>query len=313
MTRDKFNHLISGGVVLLDGATGSQLRAKGMPVGVSTELWAYEHPEVIVALQRAYVDAGSDIIYAPTFSANRVGLGMHGLEHRLTELNAGLVKLSKQAAGGRALVAGDFTTTGKPLEPVGTMSYQALLDIYREQIEVVADAGADLLGAETMLTVDECACFVEAARSVCDLPVMCTLTIEADGHRRPPAVRRQRGGCRGDPPGPGRQRRGAELLGGSGPAGGRGGVDEGRGHRACHRQAQRRNAGDGRSGPGPLQHDPGAVRRVDGEAGAGRGQRHRRLLRHRPGIHRGVEGDSLILGMLVGSLFPVSCSLFPLP
>ena len=182
MTRDKFNHLISGGVVLLDGATGSQLRAKGMPVGVSTELWAYEHPEVIVALQRAYVDAGSDIIYAPTFSANRVGLGMHGLEHRLTELNAGLVKLSKQAAGGRALVAGDFTTTGKPLEPVGTMSYQALLDIYREQIEVVADAGADLLGAETMLTVDECACFVEAARSVCDLPVMCTLTIEADGH-----------------------------------------------------------------------------------------------------------------------------------
>jgi 5-methyltetrahydrofolate--homocysteine methyltransferase len=62
------------------------------------------------------------------------------------------------------------------------MSYQALLDIYREQIEVVAAAGADLLGAETMLTVDECACFVEAARSVCDLPVMCTLTIEADGH-----------------------------------------------------------------------------------------------------------------------------------
>jgi 5-methyltetrahydrofolate--homocysteine methyltransferase len=128
------------------------------------------------------VDAGSDIIYAPTFSANRVGLGMHGLEERLAELNAGLVKLSKRAAGGRALVAGDFTTTGKPLEPIGTMSYQALLDIYREQIEVVAAAGADLLGAETMLTVDECACFVEAARSVCDLPVMCTLTIEGDGH-----------------------------------------------------------------------------------------------------------------------------------
>ena len=182
MTRDEFAALVSRGVVLLDGATGSQLRAKGMPVGVSTELWAYEHPEVIEALQRSYVDAGSDIIYAPTFSANRVGLGMHGLEHRLAELNAGLVKLSKRSAGGRALVAGDFTTTGKPLEPVGTMSYQALLDIYREQIEVVADAGVDLLGAETMLTVDECACFVEAARSVCDLPVMCTLTIEADGH-----------------------------------------------------------------------------------------------------------------------------------
>lgn len=182
MTCNDFTALCARGVVLLDGATGSQLRAKGMPVGVSTELWAYEHPEVIVGLQRAYVDAGSDIIYAPTFSANRVGLGMHGLEHRLAELNSGLVKLSKRAAGGRALVAGDFTTTGKPLEPIGTMSYQALLDIYREQIEVVAAAGADLLGAETMLSVDECACFVEAARSVCDLPVMVTLTIEGDGH-----------------------------------------------------------------------------------------------------------------------------------
>ena len=182
MTQSDFCALVERGVVLLDGATGSQLRAKGMPVGVSTELWIYEHPEAILALQRAYVDAGSDIIYAPTFSANRVGLGLHGLENRLAELNAGLVKLSKQAAGGRALVAGDFTTTGKPLEPIGTMSYQGLLDIYREQIEVVVAAGADLLGAETMLTVDECACFVEAARSVCDLPVMCTLTIEADGH-----------------------------------------------------------------------------------------------------------------------------------
>ena len=182
MTQSDFCALVERGVVLLDGATGSQLRAKGMPVGVSTELWIYEHPEAILALQRAYVDAGSDIVYAPTFSANRVGLGLHGLEDRLAELNAGLVKLSKQAAGGRALVAGDFTTTGKPLEPIGPMSYQALLDIYREQIEVVVAAGADLLGAETMLTVDECACFVEAVRSVCDLPVMCTLTIEADGH-----------------------------------------------------------------------------------------------------------------------------------
>ena len=182
MTCEAFNTLCKRGVVLLDGATGSQLRAKGMPVGVSTELWAWEHPEVIVALQRAYVDAGSDIIYAPTFSANRVGLEMHGVADRLAEVNAGLVKLAKQAADGRALVAGDFTTTGKPLEPVGPMSYQNLLDIYREQVEAMVSAGPDLLVAETMLTIDECACFVEAARSVCDLPIICTLTIEADGH-----------------------------------------------------------------------------------------------------------------------------------
>ncbi|MBR2699411.1 MAG: homocysteine S-methyltransferase family protein [Clostridia bacterium] len=178
----EFKKRASEGVILLDGATGSNLRLAGMPVGVSTEQWVYDHPEAILRLQRAYVEAGSDIIYAPTFMANRVGLGMHGIEDRLKALNAGLVKLSKEAADGRALVAGDITTTGKPLEPVGPMSYQALFDVYREQIEALAAAGVDLLVAETMMSIDETVCAVEAAASVCDLPIMCSLTMEADGH-----------------------------------------------------------------------------------------------------------------------------------
>ena len=181
MRREAFEKLASERVLLLDGATGSELRKRGMPVGVSTEVWAYEHPDVIVALQRAYVAAGSDIIYAPTFMANRMGLEAHGLAHRLRELNLGLVRLAKEAAAGRALVAGDMTTTGKPLEPVGTLSYQALLDVYREQAEALAEAGADLLVAETMLGLDETACAVEAAAAACDLPVMCSLTVQADG------------------------------------------------------------------------------------------------------------------------------------
>ena len=182
MTLNDFNARAQQGILILDGATGSNLRLAGMPVGVSTELWVYEHPEAILNLQRAYVDAGSDIIYAPTFMANRVGLGMHGIEGRLKELNAGLVKLSRQAADGRAWVAGDLTTTGKMLEPIGPMRYEELLDIYREQIEALAEAGVDLLVAETMMSIDETACAVEAATSVCDLPIMCSLTMEADGH-----------------------------------------------------------------------------------------------------------------------------------
>jgi len=182
MTTSAFNALTARGIVILDGATGSNLRLAGMPVGVSTEKWVYDHPEAILDLQRAYVDAGSDIIYAPTFMANRVGLGMHGLEDRLAELNTALVKLSKRAADGRALVAGDITTTGKPLAPVGPMDYHELLDVYKQQIEALYNAGADLLVAETMLSIDETACAVEAAMSVCDLPIMCSLTMEADGH-----------------------------------------------------------------------------------------------------------------------------------
>ena len=182
MRTEELYERLERGVLLLDGATGSELRRMGMPVGVSTELWAYEHPEAVLTLQRSYVDAGSDIIYAPSFSANRMGLEMHGLQDRLKELNAGLVKLSRQAADGRAWVAGDITTTGKPLEPVGPMTYHALFDIYREQIEALCEAGADLLVAETMLSIDETACAVEAAKSVCDLPILCSLTMEADGH-----------------------------------------------------------------------------------------------------------------------------------
>ena len=182
MRIEDFNARVNQGVLVLDGATGSNMRAAGMPVGVSTEAWIFEHPEPLIALQRAYVDAGSDIIYAPTFSANRLGLEMHGLSHRLAELNAGLVAISKAAAQGRALVAGDITTTGKPLEPVGNLSYNALLELYREQIAVLAEAGVDLLVAETMLTIDETVCAVEAAKSVCDLPILCSLTMEADGH-----------------------------------------------------------------------------------------------------------------------------------
>lgn len=182
MNIQEFQQLTQQGIVILDGATGSNFRRAGMPVGVSGELWALEHPEVVIELQRAYVDAGSQIVYAPTFSANRIGLGMHGLEGRLQELNTGLVALSKRAADGRALVAGDITTTGKILEPQGDMTYQQLLDVYREQIQALAEAGADLIVAETMLTLEETMAALEAAQAVCGLPVMCTLTLEADGH-----------------------------------------------------------------------------------------------------------------------------------
>ena len=181
MTKQEFESLAAQGVILLDGATGSNLRKAGMPVGICTELWALEHPEVIQKLQRAYVEAGSQIIYAPTFSANRFSLSRHGLQDRLIELNTKLIALSKEAAGSKAYVAGDMTTTGKMLEPRGEISYQELYDVYKEQLKVLQDAGADLIVAETMLAVDETIVLLDAASAVCDLPIMCSLTLEADG------------------------------------------------------------------------------------------------------------------------------------
>lgn len=181
MTRQEFLARAADHVLLLDGATGSNLRKAGMPVGISSEEWVLKNPEVLKELQRAYVEAGSEIVYAPTFGANRISLMNFGLEKQVTEMNRRLLAISKEAVGACALVAGDLTTTGKLLEPRGDLSYETLYQIYQEQIKALADAGADLLVAETMLSVDETVAALDAAQSVCDLPVMCTLSLEADG------------------------------------------------------------------------------------------------------------------------------------
>lgn len=181
MTRQEFLEKAKEHVILLDGATGSNLRKAGMPVGISSEEWVLKNPEVLQELQRAYVEAGSEIVYAPTFAANRISLKNFGLEDKVTELNTRLVKISREAVGNKALVAGDLTTTGQLLEPRGDLSYEMLYQAYREQIKALADAGADLLVAETMLSVDETVAALDAAQSVCDLAVMCTLSLEADG------------------------------------------------------------------------------------------------------------------------------------
>lgn len=180
MTKQEFHELAARGPVLLDGATGSNLRAAGMPVGVSPELWVLEHPEVMLDLQRAYAEAGSRIIMAPTFSANRPGLKNFGLEERLAELNAALVSLSKEAAGDRALVAGDLSTLGRPLEPAGDMPYSEAYDTYREQMEALVKAGVDLFALETLMGADEAVAALDAAADF-GLPVMVSFSAEADG------------------------------------------------------------------------------------------------------------------------------------
>ena len=180
MTREEFSELAARGVILLDGATGSNLMAAGKPAGVCTEQWVLEHPQVLQDLQRAYVAAGSQIVYAPTFGANRSSLSVFGLEHETRDMNRRLVELCRAGVGASALIAGDITTTGK-LRPQGELTYEDLLDIYKEQIEALAEAGVDLLVAETMLGVEETMAALDAAGTVCDLPMMCSLTLEADG------------------------------------------------------------------------------------------------------------------------------------
>ena len=182
MTREAFRELVKKGPVRLDGATGTNLQKAGMPVGVCPEQWILENSEVLIDLQKRYVEAGTDILFAPTFTASRIKLKEYGLEDHLEEMNRKLVALSKEAAKGtNALVAGDLTMTGEQLYPLGDLMFEDLVDVYKEQAKIIAEAGADLFVVETMMSLQECRAAVLAIREVCDLPVMVSLTYNEDG------------------------------------------------------------------------------------------------------------------------------------
>ncbi len=181
MTKQEFRNLVRQGIVILDGATGTNLQKAGMPGNVCPEQWILEHTDVMRGLQRSYVQSGTQILYAPTFTANRIKLAEYGLSDRLLEMNAQLVQLSKETAGDKALVAGDLTMTGQQLYPLGELQFEELVDVYKEQGKALYDAGVDLFVIETMMSLQETRAAVLAIQETCDLPILASLTFEADG------------------------------------------------------------------------------------------------------------------------------------
>ena len=181
MTKKEFRDFVNKGPIILDGATGTNLMAAGMPIGVCPEAWILEHKEVLLNLQRGYVEAGTNIVYAPTFTGNRIKLEEYGLADRITEINTELVRLSRKAVGDKALVAGDMTMTGQQLFPLGELMFEELMEVYKEQASILDKAGADLFVIETMMSLQECRAAVLAIKEVSDKPVMVTLTYNEDG------------------------------------------------------------------------------------------------------------------------------------
>lgn len=181
MNRSEFQELVKQGFLYLDGATGSNLLKRGMPSGVCPEEWVLSNQEVLISLQKEYVAAGSNILYAPTFSGNRIKLKEYGLDSKIESINTQLVALSKEAAGNRAFVAGDLTMTGEQLSPIGTLGFEDLINVYKEQIIILEKAGVDLLVVETMTSLQETRAALIAAREVSNLPIMATMTFEEDG------------------------------------------------------------------------------------------------------------------------------------
>lgn len=188
MTLEEFRQL-SRDIIYLDGATGTNLMKRGMPRGVCPETWILENREIMTGLQLEYFEAGTNIVLAPTFTANRLKLMEYGLEDRIGEINRELVGVSKEARdrflmsnpSAKAYVAADLTMTGRQLKPMGTLDFEELVDIYKEQLKYITEAGVDVITVETMTSLQETRAALIAARETCDLPVLCSLTFEENG------------------------------------------------------------------------------------------------------------------------------------
>src|SRR5580692_8052646 len=169
--------------LLADGATGSNLFERGLQSGDAPELWNSDHPERVAHLQRAFVEAGADIILTNSFGGTRLRLKLHKAEERVAELNEKAARIARAEAdrGGRTvLVGGSMGPTGEILEPLGPLSVEAAREAFAEQATALARGGADLLWIETMSSVEETEAAVAGARTT-GLPVVATLSFDTNG------------------------------------------------------------------------------------------------------------------------------------
>ena len=171
--------LNEGAALVADGATGTNLQKRGLPKGTATELWVLEQPEQIVALNRDFIAAGSDIILTCTFGGTTIRLEHAGLADRAAEINRTAAALAQKAAAGtHVLVAGSIGPTGQLLQPMGPLDETAAEKAFAEQALWLSEAGVDLLLVETQFDLAEAAAAVRGVRSVSQLPLVCSFSYD---------------------------------------------------------------------------------------------------------------------------------------
>lgn len=167
--------------LILDGATGTELQKRGMPVGACPESFVLSNPETIIDIQRAYVEAGSEAVLAPTFGCNRASLKRYDLHKMTREYNLRLVDITRSAVGDRTLIGGDMSPCGLMMEPLGEYSFDDIAEIYAEQAESLLEAGVDFFMPETQMSEQEAKAALSGIRSISDKPVFVSFTLSAVG------------------------------------------------------------------------------------------------------------------------------------
>ena len=174
---ETIERLTAGGPVVTDGAWGTQLQQRGLPVGACPDAWNLDQPERVEEVARAYVEAGSQVVLTNTFGANRFVLARHELEEKVTQINRAGVEISRKAADGRAKVFASIGPSGVMLM-MGEVSQDELKAAFAVQAQAMAEAGADAIVVETMADPAEAKLAVAAARKT-GLPVVACMTFDS--------------------------------------------------------------------------------------------------------------------------------------
>src|SRR4030043_151325 len=182
MTNGKIKNLLTKKIVILDGATGTELQKKGMPAGACPESWCLENPQVIKDIHVSYQQAGAQIVYTCTFGANRFKLQQYGVKDNVHQVNRKLAQLAKQACGKKTLVAGDIGPTGLFIEPFGKLPFEEAVDAFKEQVRGLIDGGCDLIVIETMIDIQETRAALLAVKEIKDIFTIVSMTYEEDAH-----------------------------------------------------------------------------------------------------------------------------------
>lgn len=179
MRQSPFLERIQNGEVLVaDGATGTNLQARGLKPGAPAEVWVLEQPEQIIRLHRDFIEAGADIILTCTFGGTALRLEQAGLADRAEEINRRAVELARQAGGSGVLVGGSMGPCGHLLKPLGPLEETDMIAAYSQQARTLTQAGADLLVIETQFDLGEARVAVQAARQVSSLPIVCSFSYD---------------------------------------------------------------------------------------------------------------------------------------
>ena len=179
---NKVQNLLQKQIVILDGATGTELQKRGLPAGVCPEIWCLDHPDVLSEVHASYAEAGASIVYTCTFGANRFKLKQYGVKKDVYSVNVELAKLAREACGKKTLVAGDIGPTGLFVEPFGPLAFDEAVEAFQEQARGLIDGGCDLIVIETMIDIQETRAALLAVKELSDIFTVVSMTYEKDGH-----------------------------------------------------------------------------------------------------------------------------------